>query len=170
VEIDFFLLLVIFFLQFYFIFICFCVVLKKKKNSVWVFLSLLKDLLNSVFVRAIEHKLLTLECTHAFCCTVCALALDSFQLRASAHHTDARAQCTFKLDRTSVAIECTNRILNSCMLTLDCTVLVLELIFAVNSSKPEAAKYKVFDFFGLLLFFFICLFFSACLLSFICCY
>jgi hypothetical protein len=118
-----------------------------------VFLSLLKDLLNSISIRVIESKLLALERTHAFCCTVCALALDSFQLRASAHQTDtqaqsldARAQCNFMLDRTSVAIKCTSRLLNSCMLMLDRTVLVLERISAVNNSNQKQLSTKFFIF------------------------
>jgi hypothetical protein len=117
-----------------------------------VFLSLLKDLGNSVFVRAIESKLPVLDCTRAF------------QTDAQVQSLDARAQCALTLDRTSMVIERTNRLLNSCTHTLDRIVPSLERISAINCNRPEAAKYKVFDFlvysyFSLFVYFFVPVFF-----------
>jgi hypothetical protein len=123
-----------------------------------VFLSLLKDLGNSVFVRAIESKLLALNRTHAF------------QINARVQSLDARAQCALTLDRASVVIECTSRLLNSCTHTLNHIVPTLERISTISSNRPEAAKYKVFDFWVYSYFSLFVYFFCAYLLSLVCCY
>ena len=52
------------------------------------------------------------------------------------HMIDTRAQCAFMLDRTSVAIECTSRLLISCTLTIDRTLLALERTSA-NCTKTD---------------------------------
>jgi hypothetical protein len=125
----------------------------------------------SVFVSAIERSLLALEHTPALCCTVCVLALDRLQLRASTHQTqidahvqflDARAQCALTIDGTSIVIEHTSKLLHSCTLTLDHTLPALEHISAVNSNKPKAAKYSIFDFFLVYCYFSSIVYFVVC--------
>jgi hypothetical protein len=68
-------------------------------------------------------------------------------------------QCTFNLNRTSIAIERTSKLLYSCTLMINHPLPALKHFSIVNSNKPEAAKYLVFNFFVLFLFFSICLFF-----------
>jgi hypothetical protein len=56
-------------------------------------------------------------------------------------------QCTFNLNHTSVAIERTSKLLYSCTLMINHPLPTLERFSIVNSNKPEAAKYSVFNFF-----------------------
>jgi hypothetical protein len=134
---------------------------------------LLKILVNSVSIKAIEHRLLALDCTCAFCYTIYVPALDGSAL-AHEHTLDQRSSTFLRRSSTmrfhdQSHLSCdraTSRLLYSCTLTLNHIVPTLERISTVTSNKPEVAKYKVFDFF----FWFICLLFCSCILSFIYCY
>jgi hypothetical protein len=56
------------------------------------------------------------------------------------------------INHTSVVIERTSRLPHLCLLTIDRIIPALERISAVSINKPEATKYKVFDFLFIIIF------------------
>jgi hypothetical protein len=98
VEIDFLSKFVLFsfcnFISFLFVSVLF-LKKKKKKKICLVFLSLLKDLGNSVSVRAIECRLLSLDHTYGFCCIVYVPVLDNSSI-AHEHTSDLRSSAIIR--------------------------------------------------------------------------
>jgi hypothetical protein len=91
VEIDFLSKFVLCFFCNFISFLFVSVLFLKKKKFCLVFLSLLKDLGNSVSVRATECRILSLDHTYGFAALSMYLCLTIPQLHTSTHQTYTRA-------------------------------------------------------------------------------
>ena len=116
---------------------------------------------SSVSISVIDRTSVVIKCTFAFRYTVYAPVLDRLHVCPSAYYIqtdtrvqylDARSQCACTIDRTSITMECTSRLLHSCTFFAyaGSHLLALERISAICTSKPEAGKYIVFFFVFLL--------------------